>query len=154
MIRAQMSRSKHKHAVTGRVFEQPISTLLEELEIAHPRQQPTKARVLMSRGLRRRWRWRQVHLQPFQPLRTAHIHPQRRWPWKPAPVPVTRLLVPTLSGEHLDHTVAAATHDPPRVLAPHHRAHAFAAHDPVGGDFLGAAALFERPEAEGGVVPC
>lgn len=43
---------------------------------------------------------------------------------------------PRLSRKHLDHSVAPARHDVPRVLAPHHTAHALASHQPMGVDLL------------------
>lgn len=58
----------------------------------------------------------------------------------------------SLPGKHLDHAVAPAAHDPPAVLAPHHRARALAPHDAVRRDLLRAAALLEGPESKRGVM--
>lgn len=61
----------------------------------------------------------------------------------------TRVFSP---GKDLDGAIATAADDPSPVLAPDDAADALAAHGPVAGDFLGAAALLQRPEAQGGVV--
>lgn len=52
-----------------------------------------------------------------------------------------------LSRKHLYYAIATTAHNPPTVLAPDDSADALAAHDAVAGDFLGAGALLEGPEA-------
>jgi hypothetical protein len=60
----------------------------------------------------------------------------------------------TLSRKYLDNPVAAGRNHKPAVLTPDYAADSFAAHDAVGGDFLRADALVERPEPDRGVVAC
>ena len=81
------------------------------------------------------------------------------YPALPCPALPHRLLVDIFkprstrsSRKNLNNAVTAGTNDPASVLGPDDGADALAAHDAVGGDFLGAGALLEGPEAEGGVV--
>lgn len=57
-----------------------------------------------------------------------------------------------LSSEDLDDAIAARGHDQAAVLAPDNTADALTTHNAMCGDFLGADALVEGPEAYGGVV--
>ena len=56
------------------------------------------------------------------------------------------------SGKYFDNSIAAAAHHPSPVVAPHHGADAFAAHDAMAADLLRACAFLEGPDPEAGVV--
>lgn len=57
------------------------------------------------------------------------------------------------SSKNLDDPIPPAANHPAAVLAPDDGANAFAAHVPMANDFLRAGALFQRPDAQAGVVP-
>lgn len=56
------------------------------------------------------------------------------------------------SSENLNNPIPSTTDHPPAILTPDDGTDTLAAHDAVGGDFLGARPLLERPEAKGGIV--
>ena len=56
------------------------------------------------------------------------------------------------SGENFDDAIPTSAYYPSTVLTPNDGANAFAAHETVAGDLLGAASFFQRPVSQTGVM--